>query len=99
LTLLKEDFPGRQALLEQVSSLSVRPIDGERSLQLETSGPRAGVKESVPVEALLYDTDGHLIHVVLHVVDGLMRELEVHRDDFKWPQRGLSPADFRLIVY
>jgi len=99
MALLKEDFPGCQALLEQVPSLSVHSIDEEGSLRLEVSGPRAEVKQRVPVEAMLEDVDGVTIHVLLHVIDGLMNEVEVYKDDLGVPQRELAPEDFRLIVY
>lgn len=99
MALLKEDFPGRQALLEQVPSLKVAPLDAEGSLRLEADGPRADVKYRVPVEAMLEDVDGITIYVMLHVIDGLMNELEVYKDDLKAPQRQLSPEDFHLIVF
>jgi hypothetical protein len=99
MALLEEDFPGRDALREQVADLRVRPLDAEGSLQLRASGPRAEVKERVPVEAMLEDVDSVAIHVILHVVDGLMNELEIYKDDLKAPRRQLSPEDFRLIVY
>lgn len=99
LALLEEDFPGRDALREQAGRLLVRPLDAEGSLQLQASGPPAEVKERVPVEAMLEDVDGVTIHVLLHVVDGLMNELEIYKDDLKAPRRKLSPEDFRLIVF
>lgn len=99
VALLREEFPGRGALLEQVPSLAVAPIDAEGSLRLEATGPRAEVKERVPVEAMLEDVDGVTIHISLHVVDGLMVELEVYREDLKTPRRELAPEDFRLIVF
>lgn len=98
LTLLKEGFPGSQALREQVSSLAVRPIEPEGSLQLETSGPRAHASSRMPVEATLDDTDGETIYVLLHVVDGLMNELEVSRGDFGVPKRQLATEELRVFV-
>lgn len=99
MALLKEGFPGRQALLEQVPSLSVCPIDKEGSLRLETSGPRAKVKQRVPVEAMQEDIDGVTIHILLHVIDGLMNELEIYKDDLGVPQGQLSPENFQVIAY
>ncbi|HEY5943618.1 MAG TPA: hypothetical protein VIT89_12265 [Solirubrobacterales bacterium] len=99
MALLRQEFPGRQALREQVSSLAVAPIDVEGSLRLEAEGPRAEVRERVPVEAMVEDVDGVTIHVLLHVVDGLMSELEIYKDDLKAPRRELSPDDFRLVVF
>jgi hypothetical protein len=99
MALLKEDFPGSQALRDQISNLLVRPIDAEGSLRLDASGPRAEVKHRVPMEAMLEDVDGITIHLLLHVIDGLMNELEVYKDDLGKPQRPLLPEDFRLIAF
>jgi hypothetical protein len=35
----------------------------------------------VPVEAVAPDSDGVPVHFLLHVVDGLAREVEVFRED------------------
>lgn len=99
LALLKEEFPGRQALLEQMESLMVGPLDQEGSLRLKVSGPLAEVKYRVPVEAMQDDVGDTTIHISLHVVDGLMTELEVYKDDLKVPSRQLDPEEIRLIVF
>lgn len=99
MALLRDEFPGRQALLEQIPDLAVAPIDAEGSLRLEVTGQRAEVKVRVSVEAMFEDVDGVTIHVLLHVVDGLMTELEVYKEDLTTPRRDLAPEDFRLIVF
>jgi hypothetical protein len=50
------------------------------------------------VEAEAEDVDGVPIHLLLHVVDGMARELELFREDGKTVQRQPSPQDLRLLV-
>jgi hypothetical protein len=97
--LLSADFSGRDAVAEQVAVASVREIDDNGSLEFAPSDmPPAGVVRRIPVEAELNDNDSVTIHVLLHVVDGLVKELEVYRDDSGRVQRALAPEDFRLLV-
>lgn len=92
--LLSADFPGRNAVAEQVAVASVRAIDNNGSLEFAPSDKSlAEVVRRIPVEAELDDGDGVTIHVLLHVVDGLLRELEVYRDDSGRVQRALVPDD------
>jgi hypothetical protein len=98
LALLKGDFPGRQALREQVAILCGRSIDPEGSLELKASGPKADVAHRVPVEAVMEDRDGVSIHILLHVRDGLLSELEIYKDTLGIPQRELDPEGFELFV-
>lgn len=97
--LLSTDFLGRDALAEQVAVASVRKIDRNGSLEFASSdGPPAEVARRIPVEAELDDSDGLTIHVLLHVVDGFLKELEVYRDDSGPVQRALAPRDLRLMI-
>lgn len=98
--LLSADFPGKSALQEQATDALAQPIDSEGSLALapEAGAPSADVVRRIPVEAELEDLDGTTIHVLLHVVDGFLNELEVYREDSGAVQRDLSPHEFRLIV-
>jgi hypothetical protein len=97
--LLGTNFSGRDALAEQVAAASVREIDHNGSLEFAPADATpAEVARRVPVEAELDDNDGVTIHVLLHVVDGLLKELEVYRDDSGRIQRVLDPGDLRLMV-
>ena len=99
--LLSVDFPGRDALMEQAKVVSARPIDQNGSLGFQSAPSNmeiAKVVRRIPVEAELKDRDGVTIHVLLHVVDGLLHELEIYRDDSGRVQRELAPKDFRLVV-
>jgi len=97
--LLSTDFPGKDAVAEQVAAASVREIDDNGSLEFAPSDMMpADVVRRIPVEAELDDSDGVTIHVLLHVVDGLVKELEVYRDDSGPVQRALVPENLRLMI-
>jgi hypothetical protein len=58
---------------------------------------RAKVSRRIPIEAEGKDIDGVKIHILLHVVDGFMDELEIFREDPE-PIRELPPPEtFELI--
>ena len=80
--LLEAPFPGSQALKEQFRNSLVLPINDNGSLDLIIEGgPKADVHNSVPVEAEAEDIDGTTIHMLLHVIDGTVRGLEVYKED------------------
>jgi hypothetical protein len=99
MMLLSAGFPGRDTLMEQAAVASVRSIDNNGSLEFAPPDKEpAKVARRIPVEAELEDSDGVTIHMLLHVVDGLLKELEIYRDDSGRVQRALVPADLRLMV-
>ena len=82
--LVREEFPGAGALREQLHGLRVAArCDTCSSVVFKTTGvPRADVRERVPVEA--HEAGpwyAGRVHVLLHVVDGALDELEVFRED------------------
>lgn len=83
--LLSPEFPGCEALRSQLETARVSAIDADGSLQFRVSGPSAEVEQRVPTEGYYFDAeDGGLrpaVHVLLHVVDGRLDELEVYKDD------------------
>lgn len=81
--LLGEDFDGRAAIGSQVDGCLVRRIDESGSLEfkLRPSSPTADVSSRVPVEAEGIDIDGVKIHILVHVVEGKISELEIYRED------------------
>jgi hypothetical protein len=82
-----------------VDVASVRQIDHNGSLEFASSDVTpAQVKYRIPVEAELKDSDGVTIHVLLHIVDGTLGELEIYRDDSGSVQRTLAPADLRITA-
>jgi hypothetical protein len=38
-------------------------------------------KSRIPVEGEVEDVDGTIIHILLHVVDGRVKDLQVYKDD------------------
>jgi hypothetical protein len=80
--LLEKAFPGRDEICEQMKKCLVRTMDEDESLGfLVQSNVKAKVERRIPVEAELQDADGVLIHLLLHVVDGKVNELEIYKED------------------
>ena len=82
--LLSERFPGQSELLSQIPHLLVTAdcaTCATLELSVSTSIGRAVVRGRVPVEAQGPDEDGKTVHVLVHVVDGSLRSLEVYRED------------------
>jgi hypothetical protein len=98
--LLEGIFPGREPLLTQSLGITGRRIDTNGSLALHPGGPspKADVVRRVPVEAEFEDGDGVIVHVLLHVLDGYLNELEIFREDSAAVQHVAPPTDFRLVV-
>jgi hypothetical protein len=96
---LSEEFPGSDSLRRQLVDIEARNIDSNGSLELRPSAdaPGANVSRRVPVEAELKDVDGIKIHLLLHVVNGLLSEFEVYRDDSGPVERGLDVDELSLI--
>jgi len=80
--LLEHEFPGRDQLREQLLSVAAQQVyeDGTLALRV-SSGQPAPVKGRVPTEGTCPDNDGVMIHVLLHVVSGMMDELEIFKED------------------
>jgi hypothetical protein len=97
--LLTADFPGAVALRAQLAKCVAKVIDddGSLSIRVADSSP-AEVNRRIPVEAECLDDDGIFIHVLLHVLDGLLNELEIYRDDSKLVSRLVKPEDLNLVV-
>lgn len=69
-------------LRNQLANLFVEPIDADGSLRLCPKDPKpAGVSRRIPVEATYADTDGVLVHLLIHVIGGVLDELEIYRED------------------
>lgn len=83
--LLSLSFPGSLALRYQVAQTEVAEICEDcPTLFLVVDTERAAPAEvvrRVPVEGEAADSDGVRVHLLLHVVDGYLSELEVYRDD------------------
>lgn len=95
--LLYTPFQGNKELLEQSKHAQVKKPDGYSdnygSIEfIIDSDLRANVKERVPVEGTTVDESGNAVLILLHVVDGLLYELEILRMDGE-PMVGLPDID------
>ena len=96
--LLAPEFPGREELRRQLDSVMARKIDEDGSLALQTAAADpAPVKSRVPTEGHCPDSDGTAIHVLLHVVNGFMNELEIFKEDSSRVVQ--SPAAQNLVLF
>ncbi len=98
--LLTADFPGRTQLLQQAQGALAKTLDAEGSIALRSSvdAPAAQVVRRIPVEAEFEDLDGVTVHVLLHVLEGFLDELEFYRDDSAPIQGPVRASGLRLIV-
>jgi hypothetical protein len=97
--LLSVAFPGRDEVARQVAVARIRALDADGSLDLlVTDVARANVIRRIPVEAEAEDVDGMTFHVLLHVVDGYIDELEVYRNDSEPLQGPIRPEALRILV-
>jgi hypothetical protein len=79
--LLAHEFPGRDALRRQLSTISGRTNESG-SLELNYEGDDlADTFLGCPTEGTCEDIDGGLIAVMLHVKNGRMRLLEISTQD------------------
>jgi hypothetical protein len=80
--LTTADFLGRAEVLAQLQSSHVCTIDDEGSLEIHTFCDRqALVRYRVCTELYGPDSDRTQISVMLHVVDGFCREIEIYKVD------------------
>ncbi len=80
--LLAREFPGRDALRLQLSSVSARQIDENGSLELRTGeNIEADIEIGCPTEGTCEDSDDGVIAVLLHVKNGRMHLLEIFKED------------------
>jgi hypothetical protein len=101
--LLQDSFRGRDEIRAQVAQSRVREIaeykDNYGSLEFEVmGGPKAAVAERVPVDGMALDADGVPIEFLLHVVDGVLRELEIVKADGSPIVRRPQAADLTVSV-
>ena len=97
--LLAADFPGRDAVVAQIAAAKGRRIDDDGSLELSVvDAPPAAVERRIPVEAEIEDLDGVTVHLLLHVLDGFVSELEIFREDSGPVLGPLPPGALRVIV-
>jgi len=75
--LLEPNFPGRDALRQQIATAHVEELDDCPCLRFHVNAPViAEVKHRIPIEAESKTGD---IQVLLHVLEGRVDELEIVR--------------------
>lgn len=80
--LVGSEFDGAAALAQQLATTLVTRLDEDGSLRLDPGDTiPAAVKRRIPVEASYPDADGVIVHVLLHIIEGRLDELEVYRED------------------
>lgn len=99
--ILAGGYAGGRQLRAQLEELSVASIDGDGSLRLSTQASEpATVDRRVPVEASYLDRDGTRVHLLVHVSDGYLDELEVYREDSSPVlDRAVDQQDFDFDMY
>ncbi len=99
--MLGADFTGKKEIMYQVENCQVRKIDFEGSLELKPNleCKPALVTKRIPVEAYGVDEDGIHIHVLLHVINGFIKELEIYKDDSSSIKCMPDPFDLEMIVF
>jgi hypothetical protein len=96
--LLEKSFPGRDEIYEQMKNCLVRTLDEDESLEfLVKSNVKAKVKRRIPVEAEFQDIDGVLIHILLHVIDGKVNELEIYKEDGSPIIENPDPSKLKVV--
>jgi|SRR5215212_5628341 len=97
--LLETPFPGSDAVAEQLQNCLVLPVGSSGTLDfLIGTGRRAEVRTSVPVEAEAEDIDGITIHLLLHVIEGTARGLEVYKEDSSQVIKMPAPSKLRIFI-
>jgi hypothetical protein len=62
-------------------------------------GPIADVIRRVPVEGESADSDGAVVHLLLHVLGGMLSELDIYREDSLAVRRIPEAGDMKAVVF
>ena len=81
--LLDTPFTGSDSILAQLEHCRVREFDNNGSIEflIPIDSPLAQVEKRVAVEGVYTDSDGITAHVLLHVVSGVTKEIEIYKED------------------
>jgi hypothetical protein len=82
--LLSPEFPGKAKLAIQAKGCLATPLDDDGGIKLRPAcslPPALEIKSRVPTEGEFPDSDGIVVHVLLHVIDGFIDELEIYKED------------------
>ncbi len=100
--LLEPHFPGAAELREQARRSTVRLQDYGGVVVFAFEAPvgvrPARVEQRIPVEGEAADSDGVIIHLLLHVIGGLLKEVEVFREDSEPIRRFPLSGELQILV-
>ena len=98
--LLEVAFPGRDEIREQLESAQVWSLGMNGGLAIAPTSPVvATVINRIPVEAEGVDDDLAPIHILLHVVDGRVSDLEIFREDGGPVRKVPVPAELKVVPF
>jgi hypothetical protein len=97
--LLKNDFPGRDGIANQILNAKVRMLDIDVLEFRVDTDQKVDVIHRVPVEAYCKDADGISIHALLHVTGGVVQEIEFFKDDNSAILKMPKGKDFRHVLF
>mgnify|MGYP001586404475 CR=1 FL=1 len=100
--LLENPFPGRDEIRDQIKNCRVKMldigVDNYGSIEFETDSKSfAQVKQRAPVEARAFENNVP-IDVLIHVVDGKIKELEIVKLDGSPIEKIPSPSEFKVTI-
>jgi hypothetical protein len=104
--LLSMDFPGCSELREQANHSTVRDVteygDNYGSIEFSIDDAykhyRALVRQRVPVEGETRDSDGVSVYVLLHVINGVLNELEIYKSDSRPMKTRPAPDSIAVTI-
>jgi len=97
--LMQADFHGNAKIQEQIKFALVEKIDENGSLRFSVdSQSKALVLKRIPVEAIIKDADGVTVHILLHVLNGLIAELEIYKEDNSKLLEEITPSNMEIII-
>lgn len=100
--LLESDFPGRDILKQQASTVSVKSYCGCgcRTIDLTTNpaAPKFPYALRIPVEMIVPFAAGIPIMMYLHIENGYLSELEVFRADSSSLERVNFKTDEAIVT-
>jgi len=104
IKLLSVDLPGVEALRGQIGRSTAQTLDEYGSIELKVDSPnRARFSDGPLVSATQNDhgtTEGYgpFINVLLFVKNGLLKELQIYKDDSSKIVNRVDPEKFDVIV-
>lgn len=96
--LMAPDFPGKKEVAAQVAECRVHVQEENGSIEFHVNPhlPLADVQARVVTEGEYKDDDEVTVHVLLHVVEGRINQMEIYKEDNS--RIGKTPGDACMNV-